>query len=415
MTETNEIPEEIKKSFKEHEEKIEQIEKLQTNQSADFEKKIKALRQEVTRESSSLEANCTRLRREVEEAKSEVRESQKKTFNDVNIALGKTDQRCEDKIKEYEKKQNEKFKLLEEKVERLNQLDYAMWRDGTEAGRYFSQQWIPAARDWNLGYEELTKTWVRLVKQAEQEELGDPKNWEGEGWLPNAKETGQFYPKPQLKEEPQRPKIKPYDGENVDYLGAFWKAAIIGGILVAIALLVMSTVLNSITDGWWGSRLHNGLSWLLLLIVIVVAVLCGFINKKVAADNNQAEYNAQTEKLLQKYKNQRKYVKNFNNNLEKQWEQQERKARSDLHKKIDRKVGVDREKSGWESDWASVPTREQFVGITRMLKSPEKVAPAYAELPRLNEYQLNDQMPARYKYWMNLSREGLQNNGIRSL
>ena len=46
MTETNEIPEAIKKSFKEHEEKIDQVETLQNKQSADFEKKLEKLRQE---------------------------------------------------------------------------------------------------------------------------------------------------------------------------------------------------------------------------------------------------------------------------------------------------------------------------------------------------------------------------------
>lgn len=416
MTETNEIPEEIKKSFKEYEEKIDQVETLQNKQSADFEKKLEALRREVRRESSSFESTCTHLRREVNEAKSEVRESQKKTVNDVNIALEETKQRYKNTLRSFEERQSEKFGLLEEKVNKLKRANYAMWSEGTEAGKFFSDQWIPAARDWKLGYEKLTMTWVRLVKQAEQEELEDPKNWEGEGWLPNAKETGQFYPKPQLKEGPQRPNIKPYDGESVDYLGSFWKAALIGGILVAVALLVMSTVLNSITDGWWGSRLHSGLSWLLLLIVIVVAVLCGFINKKVAADNNQAEYNAQAENLLQKYKNQRKYVKNFNNNLERQWEQQERKALSDLQEKIDQKVGVDRKKSGWEDDWASSETQQAFLSVKTLLKSADDVFPSKGELPELIAYELDARMPSRYRDWMDLSvAEILEEHGNSSI
>lgn len=163
-----------------------------------------------------------------------------------------------------------------------------------------------------------------------------------------------------MKEYPNRTNIKPYEGENVDYIMVFWNAALIGGILVAVALLIMSAVLNSIADAWWGSRLNDGLSWLLLIILIVVALLCDFINMKVMTDNGQAEYDAYVDGLVQEYKSQMEDVEKVNNIILKQWEQNKDKVHSDLQQNIDRKVGVDRKKSGWEDDWASFDTQQVF-------------------------------------------------------
>lgn len=167
--------------------------------------------------------------------------------------------------------------------------------------------------------------------------------------------------------------------------------------------MVISVILNFLTDGRWFSRLMEGWVWLLIFIVIIVAVVFAILVVGNANDESRLAYNAYKTALLEQYEDEKARVKNQNNKVKEEWNKKERQASSDLERKIDHQVGIDVGQPGWEDAWASDETQQTLFKITKILESAEDVVPAMDELPQLKAYELNSDMPSRYRYWMDIS------------
>lgn len=213
MVEDNRPTEEMKKLLEEYQKRVEKLEDVINKKDVAFEKKLKQIKDDLRKTSSVSEVNYKNLRGEIKSSLREAKESQEKAINDVNNSIKKSNKSFAEKMGAMEEQQKESSRRLEAEAKAQTKLSFARWRDGTEAGKYFAYKWTPEALHWKSGYNTLTDSWTKLVKQAVEEEIENPKNWEGNGWLKDAKETGQFYKKPILKKEPKKPEIEPYEND----------------------------------------------------------------------------------------------------------------------------------------------------------------------------------------------------------
>ena len=284
---------------------------------------------------------------------------------------------------------------------------YAQWRDGTPNGRYFHNEYRPAALRYLTRFRRNCEVWQMLVLNAAREEMARFDEWKKPEWRSDALRTGVFLDPP--RDPPRRPEMPAALHPAFDTRSA---PSSTGGIILTLALcLFVPTFFVVMFIALYGPLTGQpvademgyvntvyppaGLTllvWLVPLVAILLIRLPKIMRREGGRKNGIEERRAARARISQS-------MAEWDDawaRAQRDWKEWNERAKREAEVMICLRIGVDLSNS-FDTLWASEGELARMRHVSRVLRECVENPPAPEELIALGDPERRADMPARYR------------------